>query len=221
MPPKPRSGHSRTPTTSGRDSRQLLWVVGGVALLAVGIVVWLLVGSSNSSAAADDAIAAMKAAGCTVQVVDAIPGDHTITTPDGTSKKWNTFPPTSGPHYATPAIYGKYTEPLNQAQVVHNLEHGAIAIQYGPDVPASTVAELESFYEDHSTGTLLAPLPGLGDKIALGVWTTESASTPEKGTVYLAKCTEVDNDAYAAFFDAFQFRGPERFPADSMLPGNT
>ena len=31
------------------------------------------------------------------------------------------------------------------AQLVHNLEHGGIYIQYGQDVPHSTVAQLKTF----------------------------------------------------------------------------
>ena len=38
---------------------------------------------------------------------------------------------------------------------------------------------------------------------------------------YLAKCTEFDETAFAAFFDAYQFQGPERFPPDSLLPGRS
>ena len=74
---------------------------------------------------------------------------------------------------------------------MHNLEHGGIFIQYGKDVPQATVDQLKSFYDEHQNGTLLAPLPSLGSKIALGAWTTKSASKPDDGTAYLAKCTDV------------------------------
>ena len=67
-------------------------------------------------------------------------------------------------------IFGIYSEQLEKARVVHNLEHGGIFIQYGTDVPESTVAEFESFYNGHRPGTIMAPLPSLGDKIALGAW---------------------------------------------------
>ena len=117
-----------------------------------------------------------------------------------------------------PAIWGAYTTPLNQAQVVHNLEHGGIFIQYGKDVPQATIDQLKTFYDSHLNATLLAPLPSLGSKIALGVWTTP-ANSPNSGTAYLAKCTSFDDAAYAAFFKAFQFKGPERFPASTLTPG--
>ena len=85
--------------------------------------------------------------------------------------------------------------------------------------PQTTIDELRTFYDSHQNGTLLAPLPSLGDKIALGVWTTSSGSS-DSGTAHLAKCTAFDENAFAAFFDAYQFKGPERFPPSSLAPGS-
>ena len=108
-------------------------------------------------------------------------GVHSITTPDGSSDEWNTDPPTTGPHYEVPVIWGSYDEPVNQAQLVHNLEHGGVAIQYGDDVPAATVEELEGFVQENPTGHGPRAVPELGNKIALGAWVTESASEPREG----------------------------------------
>jgi hypothetical protein len=198
----------------------LLGVGAGVALVAAGLVLWLLVGRSDSGAAGDDARAVLAAAGCELTIV-AVPGDgsdHSVTDPEAVSPAWNTDPPTGGPHNDAPAFYGAYDEPLNQAQVVHNLEHGAAYIYYGSDVPDATVAQLRGFYDDHRNGTLLAPYPKLGDKIALGAWNASSGDY-ENDQGVLATCTGFDQAAFAAYFDAFQFKGPERFPADAMAPG--
>jgi len=206
------------------SNRRLLIMMGiaaGVVLIAGGLGFVLFgSGDSGSGASSAEATKQLEAAGCTVKTVESLPSnDHSVTTPDGTSTKWNTSPPTSGPHYGQPAIWGAYTEPLLQGQVVHNLEHGGIFIQYGEDVPQATIDQLQSFYAERENGTLLAPLPSLGSKIALGAWTTKSASEPDDGTAYLATCTDFDEAAFAAFFAANQFRGPERFPSESMLPG--
>lgn len=191
----------------------------GAAGLAAGVLVlvlgFLLFGGDSAKA---DAPRLLEAAGCTVQTVKALPGDHSVTTASGTSPSWNTSPPTSGPHYQVPAIWGAYTEPLLPAQVVHNLEHGGVFIEYGKDVPQATVDQLKGFYDAHQNGTLLAPLPSLGSKIALGVWTTSSSQ--DSGTGRLATCTAFDEKAYSAFFDAYQFHGPERFPAGALTPGS-
>jgi len=221
MPPKPRSGTSRRPTTGGRDRTQLFWVVGALALLAVGIVVWLFVGRGDDTAAAGDARTVLEAAGCTLDERPADPGIHSIGTPEGTSDDWKTDPPTSGAHYEVPVIWGAYTEPVNNAQLVHNLEHGGVFIMYGDEVPEATVAQLRAFYDENQNGTVLAPYPTLGDEIALGAWVSKSPSTPDDANAYIATCTAFDETAFQAFFDAFQFKGPERFPSNQLLPGRT
>jgi Protein of unknown function (DUF3105) len=222
VPPKPRPhGKPKPPSASkGVDRRSvaIAAVVGAVAVAAVAVALAVGLGGDGGGS---DATAALEAAGCTLTSVDALPGNHSIMTPEGTSGEWNTDPPTSGPHYQVPAIWGSYDQPVNQAQLVHNLEHGGIFVQYGDEVPDATVAQLEQFVQDHPRGTVLAPYPKLGSQIALGAWVTESATEPTKGTGYLAKCDDFDQDAFEAFFDAYQFQGPERFPADSLLPGRT
>ena len=228
MPPTPRpqgpkKANVKVPSSGKDDSnRRLLAIAGAAGLVVVCVALgYVLFGGGSSSSASGDAIRQLEAAGCTVQTVKALKSnDHTIMVANGSSEKWNTSPPTSGPHYAGQAIWGAYTEPLLQAQVVHNLEHGGIFIQYGKDVPQATVDELKGFYDSHQNGTLLAPLPSLGSKIAMGVWTTSSPSKPDTGTAHLAKCTTFDEKAYAAFFEDYQFQGPERFPMVSLTPGS-
>ena len=106
---------------------------------------------AGGSSASADAPKQLEAAGCTVQAVKSLPSnDHSVLKPTGTSKKWNTDPPTSGPHYAVPLIWGAYTDPVNLGQIVHNLEHGGIYILYGKDVPPATVAKLRTFYDKHT-----------------------------------------------------------------------
>jgi len=221
MPPKPRPhGKSRHPgPPRGGTDRKLLLIFGatGLALVvavAIGAVVAFGGGGTGGNAAA-----ALDKAGCTLLEKPALRGVHSIQSPTGTSPLWNTNPPTSGPHYEIPAVWGAYTQPVNMAQLVHNLEHGGIYILYGPRVPRGTIDQLTSFYNDHTRGTIIAPLPSLGNQIALGAWTTKDANDPTNGTAHLAKCTSFDQTAFGAFFGQFQFQGPERFPADTLLPG--
>jgi hypothetical protein len=165
----------------------------------------------------------MEAGGCQLKTVPAAVGDHTAKLDDTTNKKWNTDPPTSGPHYPIPAVYGEYDTPLKTTQLVHNLEHGAVFVLYGPKVPQATVQQLRDFYHEDTKGMLLAPYPKLGDRIALGAWTVPDDFEPggKNGKAYLATCTSFDEDAYASFRDELRFRGPERFPPDSLQPGTT
>jgi hypothetical protein len=219
--------HVEKPGQAGQSRALLPLVLGASGLVLLALVLgWVLVGGGSGvdSEKSATAKAALEQAGCTLTVVRALKNasDHSdVPTPD-TKPRWNTFPPTNGPHYGETAVFGAYDEPLQQARVVHNLEHGGVYIQYGKDVPEATVTELQGFYDDHQNGTLLAPLPELGKTIALGVWVApdNSAGSKDRGEGYLATCTTYDENAYAAFFDAYQFKGPERFPESAMAPGS-
>jgi len=191
-----------------------------VALAALGAAIFLS-GFRGNDPSPEKVRADLEAAGCELQAVKAQRGQHTLGADE--TFDWNTEPPTSGPHFGFDdagnlgtVIWGAYEEPLQLARVVHNLEHGGIYIFYGSEVPDAVVAELRRFYDSHERGTLLAPYPNLADEIALGAWVSEDGE--EKG--YLATCTAFDDAAFSAFFNGFQFKGPERFPASSLLPGN-
>lgn len=186
---------------------------------------WLGGGRGLDAEKSVEAKSALTRAGCTLTVVRALKNasDHSdVPTPDA-RPTWNTFPPTNGPHYREPVVFGAYDVPLQQARVVHNLEHGGVYVQYGRGVPAATVARLKAFYAAHENGTLLAPLPELGRTIALGAWVAPDNSVPgrtDRGEGYLARCTGYDEKAYDAFFAAYQFKGPERFPPSALAPGS-
>ena len=196
----------------------MLALVGAAALAAVAAVgaVVLLGGDGEK-----DVAASFREAGCTFEAVPALEGVHSAKVDATSDPKWNTDPPTSGPHYEVPAVYGSYDEPLSPAQVVHNLEHGAIFVLYGSKVPEAVVDQLQAFYDDDSRGVLLAPQPKLGDKIALGAWTVPDDNLTGEGTAYLAKCTTFEEDAFASFRDTYRYRGPERFPSESLTPGSS
>jgi hypothetical protein len=210
--PKQRS--TPKPSDPGRTRRLLIYGVASLAALAVVLVLAALsLGGGKPSES--DARSALTDAGCTFRAAPALPGDHSVQQPGDTVKSWNTDPPTSGAHYAIAAVFGIYDEPLEIARVVHNLEHGGIFILYGDDVPEATVDQLRSFYGEHQTGTVMAPLPKLGKQFAIGAWVSDG----ESGNGYLAKCEKLDENAVSTFFHAFQFQGPERFDPSQLQPG--
>jgi hypothetical protein len=211
----------QTPTDAA--SRRRLWTIGAaVAGVAIGFaVVAVLLGLVGGSDGPDEEAlrADLRAAGCTLRVTPTRgypENSHSVTDPNGKSPQWPTDPPTSGPHYGIAAIFGTYEEEVQLARVVHNLEHGGIYILYGEDVPEATVDQLRAFYDDHQTGTILAPLDRMGDEFALGAWVAEG----DANNGYLAKCTAFDEGAVSAFFSALQFRGPERFDPADLRPGH-
>lgn len=223
-PPKRPQGPQRRSAPSGpRDAdrqRRVLYILAATGV--IGLVVALGVVFLGGGGGDEDIAATMEAAGCQLKAVPAGSGIHSVELDATSDPKWNTDPPTSGPHNDTPAVYGEYQAPLKISQVPHNLEHGAAFILYGRDVPAATVQRLRGFYNEDPLGLLLAPYPKLGDKIALGAWTVPDDFEPggTGGTAYLGTCTTFDQNAFSSFRDKLRFRGPERFPPDQLQPGS-
>ena len=222
--PKERSG--AVPSDQKRN-RQILAAVGGLlAALVLGGLLFFSLGSGAEAADVEAVRTDLQAAGCTLTVKPAVANvsSHSdFPDPGGTSPKWNTDPPTTGPHYGQTLVYGAYTDPVEIGRVLHNLEHGAVYILYGDEVTEETVSQLTTFYDAHADGTILAPYPKLGDEIALGVWLADGVpdAKSDRGSGVLAKCTTFDEKAFSAFFDSFQFKGPESgiFGPSNMKPG--
>ena len=191
----------RTPVESRRALLYLVvFAASGIVILGGLLLLLGLTGGSDSK----DAAESMRAAGCTYRDSES-EGDAHVQ--DGKKVTYRSFPPVSGDHYATPAIWNAYDAPLEPERVVHNLEHGGIVINYGSKVPAATVEELREFYLGDPNGLVLAPLPRLNDKIAVVAWT------------HLATCTKFDEGAFSTFRDAFRAKGPEARRIEDLRPG--
>ena len=190
---------------------------GAVALVAIVAAAAILATVVLGGGSAD---ATLRDAGCTVVKKPAQGRQHVAKV--SKDFKYNTFPPTSGPHNATPAIYDFYSEPVEQARLVHNLEHGSIVVQYGSDVPASTIEQIREWYLSDPNGLVVAPLPELKDKVVLEAWTAPDAppgETPAPGEGILATCPGFDSEAFDAFAETYGFRGPERALREDQRPG--
>lgn len=200
----------------------MLLIAAIAALVAVGGAAAYFV-LRDTTSATEDAGVAMKGAGCTFKTFKALPAGVHIANPDSTPKEWNSFPPTSGPHYGQPLIWGDYDSPVRLTQSTHNLEHGGIVIFYGKDVSQAQISELRRFYRDDPTAMLMAPLPRLGNKIALTAWYAPNAETAGQANKdargILSECTSFDEGAFKSFRDTYRFKGPERFPPDTLQPG--
>jgi Protein of unknown function (DUF3105) len=217
--PRVKAPKQRVATADETARRRKTWaIVAAVAGVVLGFVaVGALLGVGGGGGASPEELRAkFEAAGCTFKIVPALEGVHSIDDPSGTSNRWNTDPPTTGPHYGIAAIFGIYEDELELARVVHNLEHGGVFILYGDEVPDATVDRLRAFYDDHKTGTIMAPLDRLGDEFALGAWVVDG----DLDNGFLAKCKTVDEDAASSFLRSLQFRGPERFDPADLRPGH-
>jgi len=215
----------------------MLFAASGV--VALGVVIGVIVVTGGSSAPSKTSTgslggsakvaAAMRAAGCTYfdKAAPKPPkgqAQHIQSLADKVD--WNTYPPAGGQHYPQWAIWGFYTDPVNPKQVVHNEEHGAVVLWWGPKTPRSTVAKLQAFYQSSPNSMFGTPAvtiggKGLGSKIAVTAW-TGSPTTYQRsdwGFEHVAVCPTFDANAVKIFRDAYRAHGPEGIPASANNPG--
>jgi hypothetical protein len=228
-PPPPRkpvqAPQQRHTPRSDAEKRTYLYVLafaalGVIMLVGVGAVFAFGGGSSNASGAL------IQTSACTEEQFKGLPPAH-LQNPDA-PVKYNSFPPSSGPHYQQPAPWGIYPDSIKQTILVHNLEHGGVIIQYGTGVGESDVQKLQSFYQDDPYGLVVAPYAKLGKKIAATAWNEPAYeqnqdanfSKVDAGHGYVLTCTSFDKDALSKFRDKRRNKAGERYQSvKDMAPG--
>jgi hypothetical protein len=210
-PPPPRrtvqAPRKRGVAPDPRRTRLWLAALAGVLLIAGAIVgIALAVGGGG-----DDEAGGAIAVGqyCTEQSFPNQGQQHSPPYEIPAGFKYNSNPPTSGPHDPSPAIWDVYESPVDEKKLIHNLEHGGIVVQYGDQVPPAQLEPLLQWYREDPDGIIVAPLPGLGDRIAATAWE------------HLLSCAQADPEALSQFRDKYRFKGPETgFAAEYYQPGN-
>jgi hypothetical protein len=201
-----------------------------VLVIAAVLGFLLLGGSDDDGGAATGVAAEFRALGGSFETLPATPNlrykgqqvRHVPALPPGF--KYNSNPPSSGIHTDATIIWGIYDQPVPAITTVHNLEHGGVVIRYGPDVPAAEIEKLREFYLDDPNGMIVAPMPGLGDTIALTAWTYDLGRRQDRtyeGEGRIAKVARFDEDTFRSFVDNFRGKGPESeaFPVSELEPG--
>lgn len=133
---------------------------------------------------ADDQGTKLRDAGCSIGSFDEEEAVHVT---DADQLGWKTNPPTSGTHFPDWAPFGRYDEELDPGYVVHNLEHGGVAVWYGPDVDAKTLDAIDDLLDDEEKW-IVSPRANV-DGITSAAWTklltcpqTALAKLTPKGT---------------------------------------
>lgn len=111
--------------------------------------------------------------------------------------EYNSDPPTSGPHAQVPAPCGIYRQPVPDPAQLHSMEHGAVVIQYHPDLPPDQLAELEGIDWSPVDEVIVAPRPDNPAPVALTAWTRRLL------------LDRVDVEVITAFEREFGNRSPE------------
>jgi len=111
---------------------------------------------------------------------------------------YNSNPPTSGLHFDQTAPWGTSDETIEDRMLVHNLEHGGLAIHY-KDLPDDDVDALVDFVEDtYEDGVIAHPNDQIKSTIAIAAWG------------HLRTCESYNQNAVRAFIKARCNKGPEK-----------
>jgi Protein of unknown function (DUF3105) len=228
-PPPPRrpvqAPKQRTAPRAPVEKRTLLYILAFVALgvlLLGGVLAVVAFGGGGSSASGS----LITTGACTEQEFPGLKPQH-INNPDA-PVDYNSFPPSSGPHYAQPAPWNLYSDPVKQTILVHNLEHGGIVVQYGKGVSQSDVDKIEAFYQDDPYGMVVAPYAKLGNKIAATAWNEPAYSQNQDanfnkvdpGHGFVLMCKSFDKGALTKFRDKHRNKAGERYQSvKDMAPG--
>jgi hypothetical protein len=158
-----------------RRQRTLLWTaVAVVSLLAlVGLIVFMgreEPQAQNQPVAAEALAAGREQAGSEGVKTFPMAGQDHID-PSEQPDNWNSNPPTSGAHLATPLPRGVYDNEQDMRALVHNQEHGYVVLLY-KGIPPDHVDQLRQFVEARDGSKLvLAPYSGLeANGVALTAW---------------------------------------------------
>ena len=158
-----------------RRQRTLLWsAVAVVSLLAlVGLIVFMgrdEPQAENQPVAAEALAAGREQAGSEGVKTFPVAGQDHID-PGEQPDNWNSNPPTSGDHLATPLPPGVYQTDQDTRALVHNQEHGYVVILY-KGIPPDQVDQLRQFVEARDGSKLvLAPWSALeSNGVALTAW---------------------------------------------------
>jgi hypothetical protein len=189
-----------------RAARRRNLVTVGIGVLVALLVVVLVIRDRQQETEATEELTGISAeeAGCgEVEEPDTEGRTHVDV---GTQVEYGTTPPTSGDHWPVdgnvpvPANTGFYTTPLEEEQLVHNLEHSHIVIWYRPDAPAEVTDALEVIVDQERVATVAVPYEQVppGFNFVLTAWGASQA------------CELVSQEVVNDFRSAYQGQGPER-----------
>lgn len=146
---------------------------------------------------------------CNVRI-DAFPPVDSPHVPDGTVVAYGSNPPSSGPHYNAWANFQELNHPVEDGNLVHSMEHGAVLLLYSCAPGAACDALVASLRAVRDavpadplcdpairTRVILAPRAANDVAVAAAAW----------GYVYRADC--VDAASLSSFINDHYAKGPE------------
>jgi hypothetical protein len=146
------------------------WRITAVGLVSVVVATTLVMQFGFLFGSVTGSTTATRAAPCLPgREVEIMDSPHVSQT-DIASVRYNSLPPTSGPHFAFTITTGIYADPVPEALTVHAMEHGHVVLQYASGTLPDAVERLRRLAKRYSKDVILAPYPKLDNGIALTAW---------------------------------------------------
>jgi hypothetical protein len=173
--------------------RRRILIAAAVAVVLAGGIAFVMQRNAASKASAEQAA---KAAGCGPILTFRNQGREHLGQ-NATYDKYNSNPPTSGPHSPSPAPWGSYPDPVEQERLVHNLEHGGIVLHH-KGLPAAQVDRLESFVDSYRDAIISVPNDRMDEPLVITSWTR------------MRRCERFSEKAVQGYIDEWCGKGPEK-----------
>ena len=127
---------------------------------------------------------------------------------EGSTIQYQYTPPSSGPHYPSPANWGVYPQELAPGTWVHNLEHGGIVVLYRcPTACTDLQTQLQTLYSQlpqeqqfQERKVIITPYANLDHLLRVQAWG------------WTMPLDSVDSTAIDAFYQKHVDKGPEQIP---------
>lgn len=166
------------------ERRRSLLLIGPAVLIAVALVgsaVYVVLQQQRETAAAEEAAERPIEE---VETYEDLSRNHVETAVD-----YPQTPGVGGDHAPVWTNCGIYTDPVDEAQSVHSLEHGAVWLTYSPDLPEEDVAALEDLAPSGSY-VLLSPDEDQESPVVATAWGVQLAldsATDERIRTFVTK----------------------------------
>ena len=182
--------------------RANLITVGIAAAVAIAVVLIIVLGGSDP---VNNVGVAASEANCTERETFESEGDQHVDV--GTPVQYEANPPTTGNHWPTEAIAptGFSEEPIAAESVVHNQEHGMIAVYYNPEAPDEVLDQIEQLVDQEQTATVGLPWDEIEDPYNFVLTAWDGAN--EEGAQM--SCELPSQEVWNDWRTDFQGRGPE------------
>lgn len=167
-----------------------------VLLVALGAAVFYGIQRSKGEKAAFAAAADEAGCGDIESFPDEMQGKPHLAA-DASFDGYKTNPPTSGVHRGQTSPWGSYREAPDHENLVHNLEHGGVIINY-KDLSDERIDELDAFADSFVDGVVSIPNPEIEKPIALASWRN------------MQQCDELNTKAIEGFIAERCNKGPEK-----------